>query len=79
MKNIVLTTNHDDWEAIFLDGKQQTAGHKIELNELIPYLRDGDFTIERWSVNSEYTYDLGCYPDLLSDIPEKEVYQKVIL
>ncbi len=78
MKNIVIATNHDDWEGVFVDGEQKTSGHKIEISDLIPYLRDGDFTIARWSIDSDYTADLGCYPDELTEIPEDKIYEKVV-
>lgn len=71
---IVVVSNDDDWEGLYIDGVEDTQDHKIRRDYLV------EICVKHGTVPTYVTamydalYDEGRYPSKLDDIPE---YQEV--
>lgn len=67
---VVLVTNHDDWQAIYINGKCDYQAHDINMRELVKTcLEHGKMYNVVYSSYDELM-DAGRYPDTLDEIPE---------
>lgn len=67
---VVLVTNHDDWEALYINGKAVIQEHKIQRSDLVRYCLEYNTMYCEVSASYEELEMSGRYPDNLNDIPE---------
>lgn len=65
--NGILVTNYDDWEALYINGKVLTQGHKVSRADI----RKVKGKLFEQGVDNEHTYEVGYLPDNYADIPEE--------
>ena len=75
MRQIVIATNHDDWEALYVDGVQVASGHTVSREELLPHIVKEPCEVFLWYVEPEYSYDMGGFDDKLEDIPKDKILE----
>lgn len=68
MSRLILVTNCDDWEALYLDGKCVAQDHEISRDELVDYVLDVREKHEYVETDGEQTCCLGCFPERLEDV-----------
>lgn len=66
---VVLVTNHDDWNALYINGTAKEQAHNIDADTLVKEcLKVGKHYCTVYSDYDELQIE-GQYPDKLDDIP----------
>lgn len=76
MDPIIFVSNHDDWEALYINGIRVAQGHHVTREETVRHIRGCSGQAVQYSVSPEYTADLGELPERFSDIPESELHDR---
>lgn len=68
MTRLILVSNGDDWEALYLDGKSVCQDHTINRDILADYILDTKEKPVYLQGDPQQSYDLGRFPDKLEDV-----------
>lgn len=63
--SLVLVTNHDDWEGLYVNGVLYTQGHRIDHDDL---LRAVGIELKTVEPDGEWLYGRGNLPDRLDEV-----------
>lgn len=74
--NVVLVTNHDDWEALYVNGVSIYQAHDIDARDLAKHSLEQGKLYNVIESSYDELYDIGNYPDKIDDIPE---WQRITL
>lgn len=67
---VVLVTNHDDWEGLFINGVADHQAHKVQRDDLVKAcLKAGQNYCTVYASYDELEIS-GQFPDNLDDLPE---------
>ncbi|SDQ98358.1 hypothetical protein SAMN05519103_00304 [Rhizobiales bacterium GAS113] len=67
--HIVTIVDGDDWSGLYIDGKLQTEGHSIPVQNALRSVRElGPFTVMCIEADSDWLYDEGNLPRDLVDV-----------
>lgn len=67
---VVLVTNHDDWEALYINGKCDYQAHNIDTKSLVKACLEHGKMYNLVYSSYDELMNVGNYPDTLDDIPE---------
>jgi hypothetical protein len=76
---LVFATNHDDWEAIYIDGVKQDCGHSLRFRELATYFTKPITRVVQLYISTEYSYEYGDFPNKLEDLPKNAILETTVL
>ena len=67
---IVWVTSDTDWEALYANGKRETHGHRIRVDDALSIAAgfNAPFKFRRFAASTEQVDDLGEYPENLEDV-----------
>lgn len=71
VNRLVLVSNGDDWEALYVNGKKVFANHRIPVEEIIKWSLHLEVPLEKRFTTKEYTekcYNEGDFDDNLEDV-----------
>jgi len=66
-KKVVLVDG-DDWQGLYVNGKLETQGHSVELDDVLKVF---GITIDTIYADLDWLSDLGYLPDKLKDVKGK--------
>ncbi len=69
MKKLVLVTNYDDWEGLYIDGVLVLEGHQVRKDEMFTALGINYTEVE---ADVSWLASRGSLPKKLSDVEEME-------